>query len=129
VEVDTAAFAEEAFRLTNAERQNAGLTPFSHASSLATVAKARAKETIVLFSHKRPDGQSCFTLYDDYGVVYTRAAENIAFGQSTPSDVVSSWMKSPSHKANILNPNLNLIGIGIAIDKNGLLYWVQSFTD
>ena len=126
--VDLAKFAEEVVRLTNIERQKAGLDPLSRSQLLMSVANARAKETVVVFTHTRPDGQSCFTLYDEFGVEYSSAAENIGHGYNSPAEVVAGWMNSPKHKANILSSNYNLLGAGVAMDKSGSLYWVQSFT-
>ncbi|MDR0491987.1 MAG: CAP domain-containing protein [Oscillospiraceae bacterium] len=127
--VDLAAFAREVFRLTNIERQNAGLAQFSQVSALTATAATRAREACVSFSHTRPNGQECFSAYAENGVVYSRAAENIAFGQNTPAEVVAGWMGSPGHRANILNPDLCCLGTGVAMNSEGILYWTQSFTD
>ncbi|NJR62658.1 MAG: hypothetical protein HC769_29995, partial [Cyanobacteria bacterium CRU_2_1] len=48
--------------------------------------------------------------------------ENVAQGQKTPSEVVRSWMKSPGHRQNILNPNFTEIGVGYSQN-----YWTQVF--
>ena len=56
------------------------------------------------------------------------AGENIAMGQKNPEQVMSSWMNSSGHKANILNSEFGKIGIG-CYKKNGIYYWVQMFTD
>jgi uncharacterized protein YkwD len=87
----------------------------------------RAEELIQSFSHTRPDGTSCFTAFDEFGVDYRAAGENIAAGQKTPEDVVNSWMNSSGHRANILSENFTAIGVGVAEDVNGTLYWVQMF--
>ena len=45
--------------------------------------------------------------------------ENLAWGagsRSTPREIVTSWMQSPGHKANILNPRFREIGIGVVFD-------------
>ena len=80
----------------------------------------RAAETEVSFSHTRPNGEDCFTASDKmYG-------ENIAWGYSTPRDVMKGWMTSPGHKTNILNGGYRTIGIGCLVTKKGT-YWVQCF--
>ncbi|NLL45104.1 MAG: hypothetical protein GX247_05515 [Mollicutes bacterium] len=38
-----------------------------------------------------------------------------------------SWMNSLGHRNNILNTNYNQIGVGVAKDNQGRLYWVQMF--
>jgi uncharacterized protein YkwD len=87
----------------------------------------RGNELIDTFSHTRPDGSICFSVFDDVGVGYGAAGENIAMGQSSPQNVVNDWMNSEGHKANILNSNYKNIGVGVAMDNNGSLYWVQMF--
>jgi hypothetical protein len=52
------------------------------------------------------------------------AAENIAYGQSSPMQVMGSWMTSPGHKANILNPALKELGVGLS--SSGFR-WTQGF--
>ncbi|MNC67305.1 Cysteine-rich secretory protein family protein [compost metagenome] len=57
-----------------------------------------------------------------FGVTYQYAGENIAMGQRTPQEVMTAWMNSAGHRANILSANFNYIGVGF--DNN---YWVQEF--
>jgi uncharacterized protein YkwD len=64
------------------------------------------------FSHTGKDGSSLASRISATGYQFSVAAENIAAGSSTPEQVVSSWMNSSGHRANILNPNLKEIGIG-----------------
>ena len=127
--VDLSAFAAEVFRLTNVERENLGLSALTQNSALTATAAVRAEECVVSFSHTRPNGTSCFTAFAENNVNYIRAAENIAYGQATPSAVVADWMDSPGHRSNILDPNLGVIGIGVELGQNGRLYWSQLFTN
>ena len=60
-----------------------------------------------------------------FGITYTAAGENIANGQRTAAEVMNSWMNSSGHRANILNSAYNQIGVGVARDKNGNLFWTQ----
>ncbi|WP_223163788.1 CAP domain-containing protein [Nocardioides humilatus] len=53
--------------------------------------------------------------------------ENIAFGYTTPADVVQGWMNSRTHRANILNCNFRQTGVGFARSANGTVYWTQDF--
>ncbi|WP_250001762.1 CAP domain-containing protein [Actinoplanes sp. M2I2] len=54
-------------------------------------------------------------------------SENVAFGYSTGAAVVSAWMKSPGHRANILNCKAIAVGVGIAYAANGTPYFTQEF--
>ena len=53
--------------------------------------------------------------------------ENVAYGYPNGKAAVSAWMKSPGHKANILNKNYRLIAVGAAQDKDGRWYVAQVF--
>lgn len=65
---------------------------------------------------------------DDFNINYTYAGENIAKGQSSPSQVVKEWMGSSSHKANIENTNYSKTGVGV-YEIDGTIYWVQLFSN
>ncbi|WP_220399556.1 CAP domain-containing protein [Filimonas effusa] len=54
------------------------------------------------------------------------AAENVAYGELTAEKVVDGWLHSPGHKRNI-EGDYNLTGIGVAKDKNGVIYFTQIF--
>lgn len=54
-------------------------------------------------------------------------AENIAMGQNSSEQVVSDWMNSPGHRANILNPNHRRIGVAAYRAPDGTVYWCQQF--
>ena len=123
------ALANEVIRLTNAEREKAGLPPLTVTSLLTQTASLRANEIIQHFSHNRPDGRSCFTAFNEYGVPYKTAGENLGRGQLNAAEIVSDWMGSPGHRDNILHSGFNHIGVGVAVDSNGKLHWAQSFSD
>lgn len=107
--------------LVNKERAKQGLGALSMESSLLETAMVRAAETVVLFSHTRPDGSSCFRLNP---LLY---GENIAALQSSAQSVMDSWMNSEGHKANILSDSYTSIGIGCFEADDGGYYWVQCF--
>lgn len=54
------------------------------------------------------------------------AAENIAVGYLTARSVVRAWMRSPGHRANILDCGLEHIGVGV-VDDGGIVWWTQDF--
>jgi len=54
-------------------------------------------------------------------------AENVAYGQRSPREVVADWLQSAGHRANI-EGNFKLTGIGLARDAKGLIYYTQIFT-
>ena len=89
----------------------------------------RAQELTELFSHTRPDGQDCFSVYSEFGITYYNAGENIAAGSSTPEGVMNQWVNSSGHYANIINSKFTELGVGYvyAPDSPYGYYWVQLF--
>ena len=124
-------YAAEVVKLVNMERAKVGLSALSSANAkLNKAANIRVKETVVSFSHTRPNGKSCFTALSEVGLTtYKLAGENIAAGQQTPSAVMAAWMNSPGHKENILRSQYTSIGVSVCKPKNSYygIYWVQMF--
>ncbi len=119
-------FQLEVLRLVNIERQRFGLNQLTYSAEMEKSAMIRAREIVDKFSHTRPDGTSCFTAVN---VSYSYIGENIAAGQVSPQDVVTAWMNSEGHRANILNSNFSQLGVGYLHLPNTDYkhYWVQIF--
>jgi len=79
------------------------------------------------FSHQSPTYGSPFDMMKSFGLRFSAAAENIAYGQRTAKEVVNAWMNSPGHRANILSRSYTETGVGAAKKANGTLYWTQMF--
>ena len=122
------AYATEVVRLVNEARKAQGLSALTVNATLQQAAQVRAQETSKSFSHTRPDGTSWSTVLKQFGISYAGAGENIAMGQSTPQAVMTAWLNSTGHRANILNASFKNIGIGVYKDASGRLYWSQEFT-
>ena len=120
-------FASQVVALVNAERTKQGLSALTIDTKVQQAALVRAKESAQSFSHTRPNGSSFSTALTEAGVSYRTAGENIAYGQSTPQQVMNAWMNSSGHRANILNANYTTIGVGYTV-INGTAYWAQLFT-
>lgn len=115
--------------LTNQERAKNGLPALKANWQLSRVARYKSRDMANnnYFSHQSPTYGSPFDMMRDFNVSYRRAAENIAAGQRTPAEVVDGWMNSPGHRKNILDPNLNQIGVGYAEGGSYGVYWTQMF--
>lgn len=111
---------------TNNYRAQNGLPALKLDSRVMATAQSKAQDmaTNRYFSHTSPTLGSPFDQMKAEGITYRRAAENIAMGQRSAKEVVDAWMKSPGHRANILDRNLTHIGIGYTAKGN---YWVQQF--
>lgn len=120
--------ANQVLQLVNQERAKAGLSALAANGTLTNAANKRATEIVSVFDHTRPNGSSFFTVLEEHGVSMTTAGENIAYGQRSPSEVVTAWMNSPGHAANILNGKFGKLGVGV-YETNGTIYWVQLFTN
>ncbi len=120
----------EVVRLVNIERQKAGLSNFKASSELSNVARMKSMDmaTNNYFSHTSPTYGSPFEMMKSFGISYRTAGENIAKGYHSAQSVVTGWMNSQGHRANILNPSFNTIGVG-AYSGNGSTYWTQMFTN
>ncbi|MBC7935097.1 MAG: CAP domain-containing protein [Rhizobacter sp.] len=55
-------------------------------------------------------------------------AENVAFGVTTGEAVVDLWKNSEGHRKNMLG-KFNQVGIGVAKDKQGRIFFTQLFSD
>jgi uncharacterized protein YkwD len=117
--------------LTNAERAKAGCGPLTVNATLTAVAQAHSQDmaTNNYFDHNSQDGRTPFDRMTAAGYRYSTAAENIAAGQRTPQDVMTAWMNSAGHRANILNCALKEIGVGYATGSSSQygVYWTQDF--
>lgn len=122
-DIDIDEFREEVIRLTNIEREKAGLDPLVEDSTAMEYAQIRAEELAELYSHDRPNGITG-GMYSHYSF-----GENIAKGSKTPEAVVNGWMNSRGHKETIMadySTYGNKFGVGV-YEENGVIYWVQEF--
>lgn len=126
---DIKAQENEVIKLVNAERAKRGLPALKANWQLSRVARYKSQDMIDknYFSHQSPTYGSPFHMMESFGIRYSAAGENIAYGQRTPADVMNAWMNSPGHRSNILSPSYTEIGVGLATNKNGVKYWTQMF--
>ena len=120
------AYEAEVVRLVNVERAKNGLGALTLNAKLSDVARAKSQDMRDkgYFSHTSPTYGSPFDMMSKFGISYRTAGENIAMGYSTPQAVVTGWMNSSGHRANILNGSFTQIGVGYVASGN---YWTQMF--
>ncbi|WP_396276590.1 SafA/ExsA family spore coat assembly protein [Haloimpatiens lingqiaonensis] len=126
---DIKAIENEVIRLVNVERSKAGVPPLTTNWELSRVARYKSQDMINkgYFSHQSPTYGSPFDMMQNFGLRFSSAGENIAYGQRTPAEVMNSWMNSPGHRGNILSPSFTQIGVGVAKTSSGVYYWTQMF--
>ena len=115
--------------LVNKERSKNGLNPLTLSQELTNVATIKAKDMRDknYFSHNSPTYGSPFDMLQHFGIHYSYAGENIASGQQSPEQVMTDWMNSSGHRANILNKNYTQLGVGYVEGGNYGNEWVQLF--
>jgi uncharacterized protein YkwD len=77
--------------------------------------------------HEGRDGSSPADRVTRTGYRWRSVAENIAAGQTTAEQVVQSWVRSPEHCANLMNPDVTEMGIAYAVNlkSEAGIYWAQ----
>ncbi|MFJ6793346.1 sigma-70 family RNA polymerase sigma factor [Streptomyces sp. NPDC091268] len=120
--------AAQVVALVNSERAAAGCGPLKEDSQLRTAAQGHSDDMAArsFFSHTNPDGADPGQRTTAAGYRWSTYGENIAQGQQTPQQVMDAWMKSPGHRANILNCSFKDIGVGIHQGAGGP-WWTQNF--
>ena len=79
------------------------------------------------FSHVSPAGRTMQDRVDAAGYAWTALAENIAAGQTSVSSVLSAWMNSPGHCANIMGSAYRDVGLSCVANGSGKRYWTLNF--
>jgi uncharacterized protein YkwD len=99
----------------NAHRTDLGCPELAWNVDVAAVAQGHSQDMVDrgFFAHTNPDGKSPFDRMRDAGIGFSGAAENIAWGYPTAEAVLTGWLNSPGHKANIENCNLTGHGVGL----------------
>ncbi|WP_411103887.1 sigma-70 family RNA polymerase sigma factor [Streptomyces sp. cmx-4-9] len=120
--------AAQVVALVNSERAAAGCGPLKEDPQLRAAAQGHSDDMANrdFFSHTSPDGSDPGKRTTAAGYRWSTYGENIAKGQQTPDQVMDSWMKSPGHRANILNCSFKDIGVGVHQGPGGP-WWTQNF--
>ncbi|MFD4633510.1 sigma-70 family RNA polymerase sigma factor [Streptomyces sp. NPDC058284] len=120
--------AGQVVALVNSERAKAGCGPVRSNGKLATAAAKHSADMAArdYFDHTSPDGTDPGDRITAAGYRWSTYGENIARGQQSPASVMDSWMKSPGHRANILNCDFKEMGVGIHNGSGGP-WWTQAF--
>jgi len=146
----------EIHNLVNERRRQHGRSPVTYDARLAKLARKHSRDMIErgYFHHIDPDGRSPSDRAEEMGIQTRRSrgrfstsgiAENIShvsmyrwvvvwYGttyhwrtlEEMAQTVVSSWMESPGHRQNLLNPHAKREGIGVAITNEFTVYVTQN---
>ena len=126
-------FAQQVVALVNQHRASMGLVALTTNPALtdSAVWKSRHMAAYAYFSHNDPAppiARDPFTRMQNCGYASGGTlGENIAAGQQTPSDVMTAWLNSPGHRANIEAAAFRSTGVGVAVGGPYGIYWTQEF--
>jgi uncharacterized protein YkwD len=115
--------------LVNAHRASVGLAPLTISRSLTRAALWKSRHMLA-YDYFEHDDQAPPVARDPFQRMSAcgnagGGGENIAYGQPTPEAVMTAWLESPGHRANIEEPEFTQIGVGAAGTTR--IYWTQNF--
>jgi uncharacterized protein YkwD len=116
-------------QLANRDRAAHNLPPLQWDSALAKAAHAHLQWVIRNpgeLLHQYPGEPDLVTRGASAGARFGTISENIAEHGDTPASLEQIWMTTPAHRANLLDPHLNVVGIAV-IQNQGLLFAVEDF--
>jgi uncharacterized protein YkwD len=112
--------ANELLQDTNIDRgqHQEGALAVNPALDAAAQAKANDMVQRNYWSHTSPNGTTPWDFIKNSGYNYQSAGENLAYGFMNAGAILTGWMNSPEHRANILNSNYQDVGFGITTAQN-----------
>ena len=121
-------YQKQIFDLANGIRVRFGKTPFKWDDKTSEIAFNHSKDMALrsFFSHINPDGLDPFERMKEYDINFSKAAENIAAGQSSPIFAHEAWMNSEGHRKNILG-DYDKLGVGTYFGGDYFVYYTQNF--
>lgn len=109
----------------------AAAAPLNWNATLASTAEShsRAMANGNFFDHRDPDGRTPGDRAELAGYTGMQIGENIAAGLDEVEKVVSGWLASPGHCANLMNAQYSELGAAYAVDpkSNAGIYWTALF--
>jgi hypothetical protein len=119
---------QQVMELANADRAQQGLPPLKWDPALAQAAAQHAQlmaQQPAALSHQYPGEPDLDARAGAAGAHFRAIAENVALAPS-PQALDQEWMHSPLHRANILDPRMDTIGVGL-VRRGGNYYAVEDF--
>ena len=114
----------------NRARADEGLTVLTPDYTLIAAAQRHSEDMAKnrFMEHEASDGSTMVSRVTEAGYDWASVSENLAAGQPNADSVVAAWLRSPMHRANILDGSLKHVGIGYAVaDDEYRHYWTADF--
>jgi hypothetical protein len=123
---------EEVIQMVNDSREKEGVKVLAENEKLSQAAAAKAEDMLKenYFAHNSPSGKTPWFWIEQAGYDYHYAGENLAMDFKNADEQHSAWMKSPTHKKNILNKDFQEIGVAVRqgfIEGHLAIITVQEF--
>ena len=118
------------FEAVNRERAARNLAPLTLSPDLTDLARGQSRDmaSLGVLDHASASGQSYSERLEAANVLYAANAENVARGDSSdPARIHNALMNSGGHRANILHPDFDRLGVGVFLTKEGVFYVTQDF--
>jgi uncharacterized protein YkwD len=129
---DLRALAQRIFEAINSQRLKHKLKPLAWDERLAEQARLHSARmaALDLLTHQDPERGAVANRLKKAGIGWRICAENVyeERGFDDPAEeAVQGWMKSRGHRDNILRPDVERTGVGVAARSNGALFFTQIF--
>ncbi len=115
--------------LANKSRAEHGLKPLAWDPALAKAAQAHLAVVVQhpgVPEHQYPGEPDLIARAGSAGAHFSTVAENIAGNAQDAKQIHETWMSTPTHRTNLLDPKLTVVGIAVG-GSPGALYAVQDF--
>ena len=116
------AMAVDMFNMINVYRAENGLNPLVWSVQMYADAQVRVQESMVSFSHTRPNGEPWWTVDRQFNY-----GECLACRYADNTRALDGWKTSPSHNALLLNKSYPTAAVALKFDQYGYLYWALEF--
>ncbi len=115
------------FDAANQARRAQGLARLKWDAALARAARLHAAAMVRenSLSHQFPNEPNLAARAAHSGVYFISLSENVAQGPDAVN-ISDQWVKSPQHRENLLDPDMNVIGVGV-VERDGELFAVEDF--
>ena len=119
----------ECIALVNSYRSSAGVAAVTVDKRITIAAESHSTDQAQhnKMTHTGSDGTNAGQRLNILGYGWRTWGENVAAGQPNCSNVMSAWMNSSGHRANILNPAFVHVGVAAVKAANGTIYWTLDF--
>jgi len=127
---DVLTIEQDLFNLVNIERQKLDLAPVRFSPLLSFLARKHSQDMVLRgdISHLSTSGETYSERLVEGGFYFIKNGENVAYSQTfIPEFIHQSFMDSPGHRANVLDPDFDELGIGVVFKEDNGYYVTQDF--